>query len=397
MNLAEEHPAAEGRILELEDNATQDKNDTPQKKNKILGSYSKSNFVFKSSEKITIQHFQEQTSDLSPKELDVCMMIANVISPYMSLPRHRIFFQNNIPFFLMANTIFRAIGQTKRIASLCPLTSPSQLNALRLDAPSLFSLFCGINAKIKPLNVHDFDGNVITTRQLATEQKDAMFSSFFFDLKKLLAICSKWKHAFGHYMVILPGAKTVRINNILDNASSANTCQPIKSQEEAQPSSSAFIPASPLAPNTNFLKQVCKTRGDFILRNKIKELKEQCVLQDKTMLNKTLREREQTKLLRQTKIFIVQIRRNRKQLDEDIYIQRNKLKKLRHDAYFLRNPKGQQPAQTSTKMITSEEYNCFKNVDNVISDGSILEKQDEVRFSGTDNGLVSIPETAPFF
>ncbi|KAI8382459.1 hypothetical protein BD560DRAFT_487301, partial [Blakeslea trispora] len=86
--------------------------------------------------KITLQHFQ----DLSPKESDVCMMIANVISPYMSLPRHRKFFEYNIPFFLMANTIFRAIGQTKRIASLCPLTSPSQLNALHLDAPSLFSL-----------------------------------------------------------------------------------------------------------------------------------------------------------------------------------------------------------------------------------------------------------------
>ena len=333
----------------------------------------------------------------------------------MSLPRHRKFFQYNIPFFLMANTIFRAIGQTKRIASLCPLTSPSQLNALHLDAPSLFSLFCGTNAKTNPLNVHDFDGNVITTRQLATEQKDAMFSSFF-DLKKLLAICNKWKHAFGHYMVILPGAKTVRICNILDNASPANTCQPIKSQEEAQPSSSASIPASPLAPNTNFskteantlqheitqvsnqLKQACKARGDFILRNKIKKLKEQWVLQDKAMLNKTLRERANKALTSNQNLYeqIAQIRRNRKQLDEDIYIQRNKLKKLRHDAYFLRNPKGQQPAQTSTKMITSEEYKCFENVDNVTIDGSILEKQDEVRFSGTDNGIVSISETAPF-
>ncbi|KAI8364375.1 hypothetical protein BD560DRAFT_333256 [Blakeslea trispora] len=90
------------------------------------------------------------------------------------------------------------------------------------------------------------------------------------------------------------------------------------------------------------------------------------------------------------------MRRNRKQLDEDIYIQRNKLKKLRHDAYFLRNPNRQQPAQTSTKKITSEEYKCFENVDNVAIDGSILEKQDEVRFSGTDNGIVSISETAPF-
>ena len=30
MNLAEELPAAEGRILELEDDATQDNNDTPE-------------------------------------------------------------------------------------------------------------------------------------------------------------------------------------------------------------------------------------------------------------------------------------------------------------------------------------------------------------------------------
>ncbi|KAI8364504.1 hypothetical protein EDC96DRAFT_463609 [Choanephora cucurbitarum] len=47
-------------------------------------------------------------------------------------------------------------------------------------------------------------------------------------------------------------------------------------------------------------------------------------------------------------------------------------------------------------MITSEEYKCFENVDNITIDGSILEKQDEVRFSETDNGIVSISETAPF-
>ncbi|KAI8348011.1 hypothetical protein EDC96DRAFT_600792 [Choanephora cucurbitarum] len=217
-------------------------------------------------------------------------------------------------------------------------------------------------------------------------------------------------------MVILPGAKTVRICNTLDNASPANTCQPIKSQEEAQLSSSASIPTSSLAPNTNLskteanrlqheitqvsnqLKQACKARGDFILRNKIKELKEQWVLQDKTILNKTLREKANRALTSNQDLYeqITQIRRNRKQLDEDIYIQRNKLEKLRHDAYFLRNSKGQQPVQTSTKMITSEEYKCFENVDNVTIDGSILEKQDEVRFFGTDNGIVSISETAPF-
>ncbi|KAI8376815.1 hypothetical protein BD560DRAFT_63447 [Blakeslea trispora] len=161
-------------------------------------------------------------------------------------------------------------------------------------------------------------------------------------------------------MVILPGAETVRICNILDSASPANTCQPIKSQEEAQPSSSAPIPASPLAPNTNFfkteanrlqheinqvsnkLKQACKARRDFILRNNIKELKEQWVPQDKTMLNKTLRERANKALKSNQNLYeqIAQMRRNRKQFDEDIYIQRNKLKKLRHDVYFLRNPKG---------------------------------------------------------
>ncbi|KAI8320769.1 hypothetical protein EDC96DRAFT_550680, partial [Choanephora cucurbitarum] len=55
----------------------------------------------------------------------------------------------------------------------------------------------------------------------------------------------------------LPGSTLVLLGTALSalwRYHYRSTCQQIKSQEEAQSSSSAFIPTSPLAPNTKFSK-----------------------------------------------------------------------------------------------------------------------------------------------
>ncbi|KAI8327483.1 hypothetical protein EDC96DRAFT_90352 [Choanephora cucurbitarum] len=62
MNLAEELPAAEGRILELEDNATQDNNDTPRRRIKALVAILRATLYSNPQEKITIKHFQGKVS-----------------------------------------------------------------------------------------------------------------------------------------------------------------------------------------------------------------------------------------------------------------------------------------------------------------------------------------------
>ena len=62
MNLAEELPTAEGRILELEDNATQDNNNTPRRRIKALVAILRATLYSNPQEKITIQHFQGKVS-----------------------------------------------------------------------------------------------------------------------------------------------------------------------------------------------------------------------------------------------------------------------------------------------------------------------------------------------
>jgi hypothetical protein len=115
--------------------------------------------------------------------------------------------------------------------SICPLTNPERLKALHVDAPGLLSLLCGTTVKDKLMNVYDFDGQIIATRMIATEQKYAMFASFF-NLKKIYTICNGWKHAFGYYIVVLPGANTIRIANKLNNYPAQHSCKKLLVEEK---------------------------------------------------------------------------------------------------------------------------------------------------------------------
>ena len=96
---------------------------------------------------------------------------SSAISTCVSLPKRLKFFPYNTAFLLIKNTTFRAIEQANQIIFFCALSSTSQLNTLHLDSLFLLSILCGISAIAKLLNFYDFDGNVITIRQLATGER----------------------------------------------------------------------------------------------------------------------------------------------------------------------------------------------------------------------------------
>ena len=81
----------------------------------------------------------------------------------------------------MANKILRASGYKKFAISICPLTMPGKLNALAIDALSLFSLFCSPKLKkdVTNLDICDFGDRKIVSKEVATENKDVVFGSFF--------------------------------------------------------------------------------------------------------------------------------------------------------------------------------------------------------------------------
>ncbi|OBZ87441.1 hypothetical protein A0J61_04503 [Choanephora cucurbitarum] len=100
MNLAEELFATEGCILELEDSTTEGNNDTTRRRTMALVAIFRASLHSSPQERIALQYLQgkvnyqerliqstKQASDLSLKELNICIMIVSAASPYMSLPR----------------------------------------------------------------------------------------------------------------------------------------------------------------------------------------------------------------------------------------------------------------------------------------------------------------------
>ncbi|KAI7893825.1 uncharacterized protein EV154DRAFT_416189 [Mucor mucedo] len=108
---------------------------------------------------------------------------------------------------------------------------PGKLNALKIDAPSLFSLFSS-SKRYKNLDIYGFDDQVLVSRQIATENKDAVFSSFF-DLSAIRKFSSSYGLDFAHYMVLLPGSKTIRLIGNLIKHTPSFTCEPIDSTKKA--------------------------------------------------------------------------------------------------------------------------------------------------------------------
>ena len=89
----------------------------------------------------------------------------------------------------MANEPLLASGYNKFGISVCNLTMPGKLNALAIDAPSLFSLSCSPKLKkgATKLDIYDFGGREIVSKEVLSENNDAVLDLFStFNKSKLL-------------------------------------------------------------------------------------------------------------------------------------------------------------------------------------------------------------------
>jgi hypothetical protein len=80
-------------------------------------------------------------------DMDSCLLIANFVMEYV--PKNSNFFKaaHQLPFILMANTIFGLTSFKKYQKKPFPLPKINSLNALELDVSQLFGLFGAINLK----------------------------------------------------------------------------------------------------------------------------------------------------------------------------------------------------------------------------------------------------------
>ncbi|KAI9262799.1 hypothetical protein EDC94DRAFT_607444 [Helicostylum pulchrum] len=280
---------------------------------------------------ISVQDLKDTSNDLEDKEISVCMLIFNLIAPYIPDHKNRGSFAYQLPFLLMCNQIFLVTEYFKFVVKLCPIIKPGSLSSLQMDAAGLYSLFSSQKVKEKPLRVFDHNNQEITSKQAATEQKDAMFGSYF-NLPKVFQRLARYRQDFQHYMIFLPGLQTVRLMGEIKKPHHANGWK---------------VKRHPLIKSCS--KKI----------NKLKEKRDEL----------------------QQKVFLLS---NKKELGKEIYYLNRRV------GVNNKEDEEDEPA-VKKKLISYSNYKCMEKTENLKIDEELL--NGNLCMSGTDNGIVTMTET----
>ncbi|CEG77138.1 hypothetical protein RMATCC62417_11935 [Rhizopus microsporus] len=102
---------------------------------------------------------------LQPEELPVCELIIQSLKSYIPKKKYYSILAHQLPFVILANDILKYTGYDKFCMNVCPLPTASTINAMRLDAPSLYHLLSRSDpAKFQIL---DFDNHLIDSEDQA--------------------------------------------------------------------------------------------------------------------------------------------------------------------------------------------------------------------------------------
>jgi hypothetical protein len=141
------------------------------------------------SETITEAHFAQIDKDMTIQELQVSLPIAAMIAPYIPSKENHYFIGFQLPFVLFANDVLRYAGYSKFCRNYCPLPSPTKLDALSIDVPSIYAIFS--RTKNKPITLFDLEGFPINSDQQARSRKDATFHAFLISAKSEKCVAPK--------------------------------------------------------------------------------------------------------------------------------------------------------------------------------------------------------------
>jgi hypothetical protein len=186
--------------------------------------------------KIKERHLKEKCSDIQPKEIAACLLICNLLMPYIPDKKVQYLIPYQIPFVLMANEILRCTGYAKFMVKLVPLTKPSHINTLKIDAPSLFMIFCS-GKKEKLLDMYDYNDQAILSQAVATQNKAAVFGSIF-NLDAINKCTDSYGLDFADYVYLSPGGKDAYLMGTKKNPLPQHTC-PVPKKEKSKTKASA--------------------------------------------------------------------------------------------------------------------------------------------------------------
>ncbi|KAG2232610.1 hypothetical protein INT48_001299 [Thamnidium elegans] len=229
-----------------------------------------------------------------------------------------------------------------------------------MNVSAIFSLFCGNNTGdgMKNLDMYGFDDEVFLSRQQANEQKDAVFSSFF-GIFEITNTAYSFNQKFNHIITFLPGLKTVRVSGTLIRNTSSNSSE--SNALELQ------------------LKNAVQTRTNRIITSDIK------------VNDKLYKKIEHHKLLtKRHNNEVMIIRENLKATKSRIYDLQKQLNFPEYGKDFTKKDE-----QNIVKKFekTKGNYKCFERTEDIELDEQVRYSEN-LLFSGTDNGLVTMTETA---
>ncbi|KAG1178872.1 hypothetical protein G6F70_000183 [Rhizopus microsporus] len=179
---ADIHPIAAQEVTALEDQTIEISKGATRRRMNCLRAIIRQVIFKQFGHKVNERHMNNTLSAIKPDELHACVLITDFLMPYLPPGDKLQHIMHQIPLFLMANDLFQCCGYTHFMAKLVPLTTPHKLLAFKLDALSFYTIFCSKN---DGMETFDFDSMQIKSREIATEFKDAVFSSFFSILTKL--------------------------------------------------------------------------------------------------------------------------------------------------------------------------------------------------------------------
>ncbi|KAG1558097.1 hypothetical protein G6F47_000996 [Rhizopus delemar] len=145
-------------------------------------------FIF-SKDLVTEKDVNDEFPDATRKEVSVCLLIINSLKKFAPFTR-----------------------------KLCPAMSSAHVNALNIDAPSLFQIMKSktgdnqgqVEGMSTELTIYGYNEEPLPSVEIARRNKDAVFNSLF-DMEKVRHTCESNGLKFGQRMSVLPKLKVVRI------------------------------------------------------------------------------------------------------------------------------------------------------------------------------------------
>lgn len=163
------------------------------------------------------QSFISAGDILSEEEHKVCVLIFNLMKPYIPAKKDQFVISHQLPLAILCNDILSYTGNAKHTRKLCPSINFSSYDALRFNARSLYHILRHPFIKdhtekdsTSMIVLHAFDGSEINSEGKANSNRDATFNGVF-DLGAVTSTCESRNLRFAHNIIMMPGGKTVQI------------------------------------------------------------------------------------------------------------------------------------------------------------------------------------------